>query len=566
MQLIGTHQILCLLADLALHGRQQLRRDRRIQNILQHVVKRLVLFRVVPGQISHQMTHQRLWNGAVHGIHAHVVAVIRAPAQGQLAEIPGADDNAAALVGNVHQNLGPLPGLAIFKGDGVIVHVVADILEMAADRGGDIHRAQRGPQLLRQDHGIVAGAVRGAEARHGDGDDIRHGPVQHFHGKTRDQHGQRGIQPAGKSHHSRFGAGMLQPLLEPKRGNEQDLPAALIPVGLSLRHKGPWRDIAGELRFGNRQRKGHAAVGCPAGHRLGAAALIAELLHIDLAEQKPSVKSPLRQKAAVFRNHLVGAKYHVGGGFPLAGTGINIAAQKLCRLHSHQLAAVGILADEIIAGGEVADDGGTRLGHAHRRGVRRPQILADLKAQHQAGHGLAGEHLLRGKGRLLSAQADPAALFGSGGELAFFVKLSVIWQVGLWNHAQNLSFLYNNSAVIQIVVDLHRHSHRCHHLQISGGRQHGGKGLLRAPQQSVLIKKVAAGIARQSQFRQHQHLGARLVGGAHHGEGLLGVVIAVRQAQSRRAAGNRNQTVFHRYDHSFPLRSKAPKVMKHGCH
>ena len=245
MQLVGAHQVLRPLADLALDGGQQLGGDGGVQNILQHVVEGLVLLGVVPGQVCHQMPHQGLRDRGVDAVHAHVVTVVGAPAQRQLGEITGTDDDAAGLIGNVHQHLGPLPGLAVFKGDGVVLHVVADVLEVAADAVGDIHGLERGAQLFREDHGVVLRAAGGAEAGHGDGHDVRHGPVQHLHGKAGDQHRQSGVQTAGEAHHRRLGAGVLQPLLESQRGDQQNLLAPGVPVLLALGDKGLGRHVPG---------------------------------------------------------------------------------------------------------------------------------------------------------------------------------------------------------------------------------------------------------------------------------------------------------------------------------
>ena len=547
MELIGSHQILGLLADLPLYGGQQLRRDGGIQNILQHIPQSFVLFRIVPGQIRHQVPHQSLGNGGVDGIHAHMVAVVGAPAQSQLAEVAGSDDNAAGLVGNIHQHLGPLPGLGVFKGDGVIRHIVSDILEVAADAGGDIHGAQRGAQLLCQDHGVVPGAVRGAEARHGHRHNLCHGTVQHLHGKARNQHRQSGVQSAGEAHHRRLGAGMLQPLLEPQRGNEQNLPAPGVPVLLALGNKGLGSDIPGEL--GGDRRQGKAAVillFLRIAEGLGPAALIAELLHVDFGEKQSVFKALFSQQRSVFRDQLVGAEHHVGGGLALSGAGIEIAAQQLCRLRCHQLAAIAVLTQDLVAGREVADHRGAGPGHGRGRRLRRPQVLADLKTQHQLRQILTGKNLPGAEGhRLLAAEGNVVILRRCGRKLPLFVKLPVIGQMGLGYDAQNGSLLYNHRAVIQFVVHPHRHSHGGDDFQIPGRLQHRGQGLFGTPQQGILIEKIPAGIARQSQLRQHQHLGPGLLGRAHHGKGLLSVVITIRQTQRRRAAGHGNKTVLH---------------------
>ena len=186
--------------------------------------------------------------------------------------------------------------------------------------------------------------------------------------------------------------------------------------------------------------------------------------------------------------------------------------------------------------------GGQRRGRRHRR----PQILADLKAQRQLRHFLAAEKLLRAEQHRLAAHVDGEGVsFRRGGELPLFVKLTVIGQVRLGDHAQNVSLLDHRGAVIEPAADPQGHSHRGDHLQIPGGLQHGGKSLLRAPQQRVLIEKIAAGIARQPQLRQNEDLSAGLLRPTHHGERLLRVAGAVRQMDHGTAAGHRDQTVFH---------------------
>ena len=344
---------------------------------------------------------------------------------------------------------------------------------------------------------------------------------------------------------------MLQPLLQAQGGNQQDLPAAGVPVLLPLGDEGHGGHIAGQL--GGEDGEGETRVVFPAvfhiAEHLDSAALAGQLLHVDLRDQKAAVKPPLRQQRAVFRDHLVGAEHHVGGGFPLAGAGIDIAAQELCRLHGHQLAAVGVLSDEVVAGRQVADNGGSRLGHADGGRVRCPQVLADLKTQLQVRQILAFKDLFRAKGyQFLAAEGDVIILCRRRSKLALLVKFTVIGQMGLGHQAQDLSLLYNRRAVIQFVVYPHRHAHGGDHLQIPGGLQHRGERLLRPPQQGLLIEQVAAGVARQAQLRQHQHLDPRLFRLAHHGKGLLGVVVAVRQAQLGRAAGHRDKTVFHGID------------------
>ena len=123
-------------------------------------------------------------------------------------------------------------------------------------------------------------------------------------------------------------------------------------VLLPLRDKGHGGHIPGELRVGDGQRK--AFVILPLHNlrkHLGPAALTAELLHVDLGDQKSVFKPLFTQKRAMLPNQLVGAEHRVGGGLSLAGAGVEIAAQEPCALGRHQLAAIGVLTDHLIAGG-----------------------------------------------------------------------------------------------------------------------------------------------------------------------------------------------------------------------
>ena len=246
-----------------------------------------------------------MWSAGVDAVHAHVVAVVGGPAQGQLGEIPGAHHQAARLVGDVHEHLGALPGLAILKGHVVVVHGLANVPEMLLHRRADVDALQGGPQPPGQLHGVVPGAVGGAEAGHGDGDDVAGWPVQQLHGHGGDQDGQGGVQPAGQAHHRRRGAGVLQPLLQAQGGHLQNFIATLRPVPHILGDKGGWIDVAGE--GGGARLQGEVspadpqAVGLPHGVPLRGGEgvhpppLVGQAAHVDLTDGEAGGKPPLGQ-------------------------------------------------------------------------------------------------------------------------------------------------------------------------------------------------------------------------------------------------------------------------------
>ena len=213
---------------------------------------------------------------------------------------------------------------------------------------------------------------------------------------------------------------------------------------------------------------------------LRAATLCRHLLYVNLRHQQPILKAMLHQQRTIFANQLMRAEYQIGTGFALTGTGIDIATQQFGRLHGYQLAAILALANHIVTGGQVADDGCTGLCQCHRGRDRSPQVLTNLKAQHQLRQFHTGKYQST-KGDSLSTEGHDAVVFGGRGKLPLFLKLAVIGQCGFRYHTQNFSLLYNHSAIIQLIPDSHGHSHGSHNLQITGGFQDRGHRLFCTP-------------------------------------------------------------------------------------
>ena len=408
MQLVGAHQILGLLGDLPLDGGQEFGGNGGVQDITEHMGEGLVLLRLVPGHIGHQTAHQGLGDGGIDTVHAHVVAVVGGPAQGQLREVSGAHHQSAALVGHVHEHLGALPGLAVLKGHIMVVHGLANVLEVLSNRRADVDAPEGGPQPLGQLHGVVPGALGGAEAGHGDGNHVAGRPVHQAHGHAGDEDGQGGVQPAGQAHHRRLCAAVLHALFEAQRRQEDDLVAVFAALGAVLRDEGQGVDMAGEGGGARLQGEGdgdHPAVriGAEGGQ---AAALVVQPLHVHLGHGEPGGEAALGQQGAVLGHDVVAVEDQIGGGLPLPGVGVDIAAHQPGGLAAHQAAAVLGLAHQLVGGGQVEDNGGPRLGQGHRGGRGGPQILTDLHPHSEAGHALAGEDHVGAQIDLLPAEGE----------------------------------------------------------------------------------------------------------------------------------------------------------------
>ena len=144
-----------------------------------------------------------------------MVGVVGRPAKRELTEVAGADDDAVQLIRDVHEKLRPLTSLRVLVDHGVILRVVPDVLKMLQHRGLDVDLPQRRVQKTRQRHCVIVCAVRGAERRHGHGDDILAREPQHIEGARDDEQRQGRVEAAGDTDHGRLTAGVLESLLRP---------------------------------------------------------------------------------------------------------------------------------------------------------------------------------------------------------------------------------------------------------------------------------------------------------------------------------------------------------------
>ncbi len=85
-------------------------------------------------KIPYQVLDKCFGHAGIHGVHAHVVAVICCPSQCQLREVAGTQHHSAKAVGKIHQNLCSLACLTVFVGYIGNLRVLADIGEMLAYR------------------------------------------------------------------------------------------------------------------------------------------------------------------------------------------------------------------------------------------------------------------------------------------------------------------------------------------------------------------------------------------------------------------------------------------------
>ena len=441
VKLIRADEVFGLLADLAVAGRrQQLRAHRGIEDVVQAAGEVRVLGCI--GDELDEVAHQRLRDACIDPVHGHMVGVVGRPAECELTEVAGADDDAVRLIRDVHEDLRPLTGLRVLVDHGMVLRVVPDVLEMLQHRGLDIDLAQRRMQESRQRHRIVVGAVRGAEGRHGHRDDVLAREAQHVEGARDDKQREGRVEAAGDADHGRLTAGVLESLLQSECLDREDLIAAGIALRSATRYERLRVDIAPEvgcvrrelsgqclrrhaggraercllaeaglkdllkgllarlrirgrnlLRFSarrlyrRREAELHDAVRVTEriidvreGRHAGA--LLRDALEVDIRDVETGIEAfSFRYDGAVLRDDILATEDQVRGRLPVAGIGITVDGYKPRTGRADQLPAVVVLADRLIGGRGVRDHRRTGQHMAGRWRIQHPDVLTDFTCE-----------------------------------------------------------------------------------------------------------------------------------------------------------------------------------------
>ena len=301
-----------------------------------------------------------------------MVGVVGRPAERELTEVAGADDDAVRLIRDVHEDLRPLTGLCVFVDHGMILRVVPDVLEMLQHRGLDVDLPQRRVQKARQRHRVIVGAVCGAERRHGHGNDVLAREAQHVEGARDDEQREGRVEAAGDADHGRLTAGVLESLLKSECLDREYLIAAGVALRGATRYERLLVNIAPEVgcvrcessgqclrrHAGGRRREAelHDAVLVPErtvdvreGRHAGT--LLRDALEVDIRDVETSVEAlSLRHDGAVLRDDILPTEDQVRGRLPVAGIGITVDGNDPRTGRADQLPTVAVLADRLIGG------------------------------------------------------------------------------------------------------------------------------------------------------------------------------------------------------------------------
>ena len=511
MQLIRADQILGLLADLAVLGRQQLGRNRGIEHILQHIGQ---LPERAVGFISNQIPHQRLGNRAVDTVHTHVIAVVGRPAERQLGQIARADNHAALLVGKVHQHQCTHTRLTVLKGDGQILLGLTDVRKMLIDRRLDVHGFERNAIGFRQLFGVALGAGGRAEARHGDSEDALAVELEHIKGVHQHDKRQRGIQAAGQTDNRCLGVRMAQTGRQTGRLQRQDLLTAFVTERLVGRNERRARELAVSKVVFRRCQREREYIALDRFKRIHALTLMCQTLKVDIRVNDALLKhSALGKQCAVLGNEVVPCENQILRGLAEAGIRVQVRAQQSAGLLTNEVAAIACLADDFIGSGQVDDNVRAHLRQRSGRRVRDPQVLADLHAEGEqrllitlknaVGHDRHITHFARCIGERYALNRAQRL---RRHKMTLLVKLGVVRDVCFRHEGQHRTGIDHRRRVVQLAAHTQRQTDHNNGLQLCRFAANSTERLHCALEQGFLQEQIAAGIAGQAQLGERDQL------------------------------------------------------------
>ena len=476
-----------------------------------------------------------------------MVAVVSGPAEGQLTQVAGADDEAARAVGEVHELERAHARLAVFIRHVEHGFVLPNVGKVTVDGARDRDLLKGHAQLVAEDLGVGARAVRRAEARHRHGQHVLRRTAELLHRAHGHEQGEAAVQPAGDADDGRFCVRMGDAFGQPISLHGEDELAALGAGGIVSRDKRRRRDGPRERHLPERQMEYDRLISCALGLEGRAAAALAD--HAAEIKLRAGIAgaegSGLCQQRAVFADEVVRGKDHVGRRFAVAGVGVEVRAQQPRRLLAYERPAIVGLADGLVAGREVRDHSRARERVVRARRQRGPQVLAYLGREAKLRHLRAAKQQLCAKWHLLPGEVQRAHAGGRGVELPLFIKLAVVWQVCFRHQTQQLPVADDGRAVIELAIHRDRQAHERHEVERRARLQHGGESLGRCALERLLEKQVAARVAGQPQLGEHRQLRAIRRCALHGGDGLLRVERAVGHAQRGRDRAGFEKTVDH---------------------
>ena len=251
----------------------------------------------------------------------------------------------------------------------------------------------------------------------------------------------------------------------------------------------------------------------------------------------------LREQDAVLVDGRLPVPGEVRGRLALPGRRVDVGGQAARGLRPAQELAVLRAPDGDRAAREVQEHGRARERGLRARRDRHPQVLADLRVDHEPGDVGGLEEQVGAERDARARDGDLAADVVARGDLPALVELAVGRQVRLRRDAEDAAAVHHHGAVEDPAAGAQRGAEREHGAQVRRRRHDRLERGLDAVEHRVLEQQVLDRVARQAQLREQRDGDALLLARPGLAQHRLGVRARVGDRDALRAGGDAGEAV-----------------------
>ncbi len=400
---------------------------------------------------------------------------------------------------------------------------MVEVLQHLPGGGADVQLRRGDAERLHQPPRVSLGGRAGAEAGHGEAEDVGPRQLQQIHGAGGDDQCMGGVQAAGHPDHDLVGGDGTQPL---GQAVDLDVVRLVAVLGEPIRIRRDEREALHrtqqtEIFFGRREGEGNAPVarvgrGHPAVvlERALPGPLLAEKVEVDVGDGELRIlleAGALAELPAVLEDARLPVPGQVGGRLALPGGGVEVRREAPHRLRSAEDAAGVGAADGDRTAGQVGEHGGPGERQATGRRHRHEHVLADLDADGQARNVRRRKQQVGAERGLLPRDHDlQSGDAASRGELAPLVELAVVGQMDLRDDAEDRPPVDHDGGVEQARPVPQWGTRDDHRQQVGAGPNDGVEPLVHGVKNDVLPEQILDGVTGQRQLGEQRDRDAGL--------------------------------------------------------
>ena len=507
-----------------------------------------------------EVLDEGLRHSRVDGVVAHLIAdAVGRPAECQLGEVGGADDEPAVLVREAEQKVGARARLHVLERHVVYrlavgVGVVDGSQQLGRHRP-DVDRRGRRADRLGEGDRVRLRVLARREAGHRVGEDVAARASHPVHRAGDDEQSVCRVEAARHADDGLRRPDRAHALLEPRYLDAERLVAVLVEARRVVGHEREAVERAAERRDGCRgihfERDDAGEFGRRVLHpvvieRALAQAILPQSVEVDVGDRRARTVGKalgLGEERARLVDHRLTVPRHVVGRLAEPRRSVDVGGVAAERLRLREQVPVVGAGDRDGAAGEVQQHRRSGERGGRRRRDRHPHVFADLGVHDEAGHVGCLEEQVGADRHLLPAEDRGRGGVGAARVPARFVELAVGGQVGLRGDAEHGTPVDDDGAVVEARAEEERRPDDEERSQRARrGGDIGDRGAGRV-EHDVLHDEVVDRVAGEAEFGKDGDGGALVMRLAGRGDDSGGVPRRIGDRDGDRAGRDAREAV-----------------------